>query len=822
MRLFNIAVFGLVLAIGSFTASSAQAAPTRLPTSFNPQKHVYQTGTKVNDKDLDQKIVQETLAGQSVYVVFTVQGDEAFTNDLSSDMAAKLLQTWQVQQGFPADNYVILVLVQNKLHPETWQPWAIVGRKFARLGLSTGDLLSALNKNKGSLNDPAAFAVTSVRDINARISFLTGGSGNGNGNGSGNNGGNNGGSHGGGGMSGTTWVIVGASVIAVILLIVVIVVIVRKKQKEAARKAAEEKLAGIETLKGAVDQAKGPLSACGLSFSPFQSRYDGALELASQARANLEKDPEKAEKLVNQAQGQLNQLIADLKRAVELKNDTVLDGEIKTAEQSVSTTRNREVVWNFPGVSTQPGQTFLLNEQGCNPDQYLVSARSELAAITGSLASGNVSEAEQHWNTGRRACASVADCISRTLAAKERVEQDIATVLRETEQSDKSLVEGIKRAYLAQQFLAANNHLTALQKLIGDRREARSTVQHCAQEMLAVQDELARNDQFVTRDTNVKFDGLFSELLLLQQEVTNPVSDWSKLRARAEAVQSGFRQVRQEIADARSAFEASREALQTLHREFGNARFPDPRFTTMTEASRDQLQRLVGELDQVDRESRGTKKDWVALKNRINETTRSVQTVRTMIDEDNTKWDLIATREQDLAKLTDLRHYTRNIGGRTYNGGEALAAHDQDFSNARDNAKRHADMARHYWAKREWTGLDQELTYLTGEYNKLNLIGWWSVGQMTRDSDDFVAQHYAFSAVGFRDNVVWTQWRDKYVSKQRTNQNGFWEPASYDEWKRGGAGGGDLTRSPDFNGYGGEDPWTAPVPVTPTTPTDAV
>lgn len=810
MRFCKLAVVGLVLAVGSvLMASSAQAAPTRVPTSFNAQKHVYQTGTKLNDKDLEQKLSREALSGQSLYVVFTVQGDEAFTNDLASDMAAKLLQTWQVQQGFPADNYVIVVVVQNKLHPQTWQPAVIVGRKFSRLGLTGGDIASAVNKNKASLTtDPTTFAVATVHDINDRINALTSGSGNGNG------GGNHGGSNG-GGLSGTTWLLIGGGIVGVIVLVVVIFVIVRKKQKEAARKKAEEKLAGIETLKGDVEQAKGPLTVCGLTFAPFQSRLDGALELASQARANLENDPEKAEKLVTDCESRLQSLIRDLKRAVELKNDTVLDGEITAANQSVTDTRGREVVWNFPGVSSQPKQTFLLNEQGCNPDQFLANARTERAAIVTALTAGDVAKADQHWTAGRRACTGVAECISRTMSAKERVEREIATVLRETEASDKHLVDGVKRAYLAQQFISSQTQLSSLERLIADRREARRVVASCAAEKQSVQEELRTNDRYVTLDTNNKFTRLVGELNALQTDVTNPASDWSALRGRAEGVQSGFRQVRQDIADGRSAFDAAQEALRNLNRDFTDARFPDPRFSSMTDASRENLQRLLGELDRLTHEAGGSKKDWKALKTQIGEAGTSVKSLRDMIREDNTQWEKVDGHERQLSKHVDVRHYTRTVGDRSYNGGEALAAHDPDFRAARDNAKRHLQMARHYWTKREWTGLEQELTYLVREYSTLNLIGWWSVGQMTRDSDDLVAQHYAFSAVGFRDNVTWSKWRDKFVSKQAAGHNGVWEPVSYDEWKRGGAGGGDLTRSPDFNGYGGDDPWTAPVPVTP-------
>src|SRR5262245_6097687 len=111
LREIKLAVCGLVVAIASaFLAPAAQAAPTKLPTSFNESQHVYVLpGAKVDiPRDFEKMLVSEaSQQNMKVYVVYTLEGDEALANQFADQCLTKLLQMWSVQQNFPADNYLI-------------------------------------------------------------------------------------------------------------------------------------------------------------------------------------------------------------------------------------------------------------------------------------------------------------------------------------------------------------------------------------------------------------------------------------------------------------------------------------------------------------------------------------------------------------------------------------------------------------------------------------------------------------------------------------------------------------------------------------------
>ena len=88
MRALKLALCGLVIAMSSAVfASAAQAAPTRLPTSFNANQHVYvMPGTKFTaPPNFEQLVVgessQQTL---SPYIIYTQEGDEALAISLPS------------------------------------------------------------------------------------------------------------------------------------------------------------------------------------------------------------------------------------------------------------------------------------------------------------------------------------------------------------------------------------------------------------------------------------------------------------------------------------------------------------------------------------------------------------------------------------------------------------------------------------------------------------------------------------------------------------------------------------------------------------------
>lgn len=804
MRAFKLAIVGLVVALSTaLFAPSAQAAPTRLPTSFNPQKHVYvMPGTNVSlTPDIEQRLISEAAQQNlHVFVVYTLEGDEALTDDFGTQCTTKLLQMWSVQQGFPADNFLLIICVQDKLHADHYVSGAAIGTKPLKLGLKQKDLDGALDKNKGSLSlDPGGFALFVVRDINNRLDELQAG-----------NGGDNGGSNG-PPASTNTWLIIGGVVVGLVIVGVIIFIFVRKKQKAAAHKDALEKLEAVNSLNGDINSAKGPLTAAGLSFTPYEGRLAAAAGFAQKARGVLETDPEQASRLATDAVNTLTALLSDMRRAVELKNDKTLDNDITAARKRISDTRTQEVVWNYPGVKVADKTFFLLNEAGHNPDDHVSRAVSELAAVLTALNAGNVPSAQQHYDACRQACSNAVGTVTATLSAKQRVETSMPTVLTDTTEADKTMADQVKKAYLAQQFNTAAQLMDALKQLIVDRREAKAVVSRCGALSASVKTELRENDRYVSYETTTSYDQFVRELVTLTDEVKLPTGNWAILRSRAESVERGFRQVQSEITSAKVAFDNAREKVRGLRRELNDV---NPPILRLTVPSREKMQSIEDTTSRLEREMTGAKKDWSKIASEAGAAVAAIGELKTWFAEDSHQWDVVGTGQGRFIEVVELARYSRKLQNRLYNAGVALVAHDPQFASHKKAAEEHSRLASHYWARREWVGMNQELSYLSNEVIALNLIGWWNVALMMRDSDDLAAQHYAFQ-MGYRENVTLDLWRDKFVSKQRLTQDGLWLPVDVADWLRTGAGGADFTKAPDFKGFGGTDPWTPPTPTNP-------
>jgi len=793
---------GILLAVVcTLFPSVVFAAPTKLPTSFNPDRHVYVTpGTNVPVTGMEKQVQRSAVP---TFVVFTSQGDEAFTADLALDQTARLLQIWSVQNGWPKDRYLVIIAVQNKLHAEIFCTNIAVGAGLTRLGITDAELKAVLNDaNKFVAVNPNDFALSITQGVADLIDQ---------------HGGNPGGNQGGGGDSsanGKTLLIVGAIVAGLVVVGIIIFLIVRKKQKEAARQATLRKLAEAAGLKADVESTARQLESVGLSFQPFQGQLSHTDNLVSQARQTLDRDPEQAESLANQACEKLTTLLGRLKRAIELKTDTTLDGAIGAARTKVSETRTQSVNFNYPGENASVAERLLLNEPGCNPDEFLTQADRERNAISPALTQGDVDGADGHWHAGRTACTGALSCIERTLSEKQRVETQMGSVIQQCTEFDNDAAQKVKEAYFAQQFVHAAQLMDALKQLIADRAQARAIVARCAQLQRQVGERLQQNERYVSAGTDDKFARLTTQLDSLNRSVNQPTGDWSTLRSSAEQVESQLNLVDQEITGARAAYDGALKAVQLLRAKIEAADFPDANDRHLTGPSRDKLVAISDLIERLEAHIRLSKQDWAAISQEANEGTDQIEDLKKMLVTDTRHWQEIVERGQLIDRLGNGELYTVTLDGRVYNGGVALAVHDRDFTLALSQAHQHLDAAQGCWKRRSFDELARELgEYLQPQLITLHLVGWWSVGQMMRDSDDLAAQHYGFQVIGYRDETTWQLWRDKFIVKQRVDANGIFWPQDVAEWKRTGAGGADLTQAPDFKGYGGSDPWTPPTPT---------
>jgi hypothetical protein len=392
----------------------------------------------------------------------------------------------------------------------------------------------------------------------------------------------------------------------------------------------------------------------------------------------------------------------------------------------------------------------------------------------------------------------------------------MSDVIAQCTDSDQAAAKKVREAYFAQQFVHAAQLMDALKQLIADRAQARAIVARCAQLQQRVGERLEQNDRYVSPGTNDKFARQTSQLESLTRSVNQATADWSALRAGAEEVESALNEVDQEITRSKAAYDTARRTVETLRAKIDGSDLPDPRFNLLTGPSREKMQAVLDLEQRVEAHIKLTKQDWAAIDREAHDGIDQLEDLQKMLATDANHLKELLARRQQVEQLSNGTMYTITLDGRVYNGGVALAIHDPDFTAALSEARRHLDAAEGCWNRRSFEEFAREL----GEYIQPQLatfyeLGWWSVGQMMRDSDDLAAQHYAFQILGYRDDTTWQVWRDKFIAKQHVDAGGIFWPMDVTEWKRTGAGGADLTQAPDFKGYGGSDPWTPPTPTTP-------
>lgn len=175
-KLLRMVLLPLLAVVAIMTGSTAYAADTWLPSRFNPNQHVYiepgltnASNAPVNLTGLEQELVDAGKKhGLQIYFVMAERGTENIPNDqYGTRMVDKVLATWSSQNGWPADDYLILTVFRL---PDDWTKTARgynPGSRLTNFGVSGQVLQDILNSHKARLgrNDVRGY----LRDVGASI-----------------------------------------------------------------------------------------------------------------------------------------------------------------------------------------------------------------------------------------------------------------------------------------------------------------------------------------------------------------------------------------------------------------------------------------------------------------------------------------------------------------------------------------------------------------------------------------------------------------------------------------------------------------------------
>ena len=203
----------------------------------------------------------------------------------------------------------------------------------------------------------------------------------------------------------STMMIVGG-VVAAIVVAVIIAFAVHHHRNEVAKTSGQAHIAACKELQSQVANSKASLSGAGLTFQPYQSRFDDAVRKEKQAEAVLDRDPQQADQIAGDSERELKSVLSDLQLAVQVKGDDSGNTALKTATERVAQTRSQSVSWNYPGSSAGHSERYRLDEAGQNPDTHLGASRRLLGSIQATLEAGQPQEAARILNEAKSEAAS--------------------------------------------------------------------------------------------------------------------------------------------------------------------------------------------------------------------------------------------------------------------------------------------------------------------------------------------------------------------------------------------------------------------------------
>lgn len=592
--------------------------------------------------------------------------------------------------------------------------------------------------------------------------------------------------------------LIGIGIAAVVVIGIIIAVAVNHHNKEAAKTRSQAHLAACRTLETQIHQEKSPLAGAGLSFQPYQGRYDEAVRKEKQAEAILERDPQQADRLADEAETGLKAVLSDCQLAVQVKTDTSGSSSLADASEYVRQAREGQVQWNYPDAAFGGRQErYRFDESGHNPDTHLGACRRLLGTIDAALEAGLPQEAARILSEAKSETAAAKDCIKTELAAKARVEAQISGIRRYSEAEDASLETAVQTAYFQQQFVSAANRMDSLKKQIDDRKETRELLAYCQRLSRDVERSLDDNRDYTPPACDQRYDALRGQITILAESVKQSNANWSGLKSSAQSIEKGLNQVKDEAQEARRDYDEAVLAVKSFRRDYEQAdRNGTPPLTFWSQSSHPEISdpvkdkvRDINDLDtRISRQVKLSKQDWKQIKTDAEAGAKTLSDVKVMVEEDYKKLDQLRDQKDLLKQVTNYDRYTCTVNGKNF---RTLTSRDGEFTSHWDSAGDRYDAAVRAWRARERVGFEDALRSLKQEISTLNNIGWYNLLRTLRTSDDLSAQKIAWEN-GFRDDKSRAEWVDQFVNKRATGPNGLWEPEI-----RSTIGGGSVV-APDF------------------------
>ncbi len=464
---------------------------------------------------------------------------------------------------------------------------------------------------------------------------------------------------------------------------------------KAAFDGTEQNRKDIEALVSAIDALKLRLTAAGLDFTPYQTKYQEVCKERDAALALINGDPLEAlsdTEIVEAAAGELKSKIEDALQIAETRED--IAAKIGQAESQIAEARTTPLTYAYPeakdGDPTGDGKFFTIVADGSNPDVALSDARKADDELFSALRKGDLSQAAKWRDAAYQAIELAKKIVFNTFEAKKLVEKNLGALRQKLGQMTAAIpgaqaslqsltvefpaasFEGeaakLERAktngprvenefgrihdlYFAQDFIGAANLLFQNEEEVGSDskglaeiserlaylRHQRSLAKAKLQELKAQSDalrtRLSKETFFVPAAVDTQFQTAQAPLAQLEKICSEQMSDWPAAVVLAQHVEAEFKSIGESIEASLLAHQSAVQRLNVAKSADAHAESAVNR-NGVRERARTALKLVGTHLGLLEHEFSTPKSDWKALATRADQLKSEAEAAESLANED--------------------------------------------------------------------------------------------------------------------------------------------------------------------------------------------
>lgn len=519
----------------------------------------------------------------------------------------------------------------------------------------------------------------------------------------------------------------------------------------------------ISTTLGEVDAMEQTVVQAGLTFEPYRQREAGIKREADALLADISSDPVGKLADSNRINAGVTDLKGDIQHCLAIKKalpETIAG--TKVVHDRVATLRGAAAGLAYPFIQGEkPGKeaaaTFLLNEDGGNPDAKLQEADSQAQACEAALQAGEWEQAQAAQQAAVLAAVAANAIVDDVLAAKAYVEKRVplvraakdavagklpaarvasdslktnfltANIQGQPEKVENAqgvtngtegVIKTVRDDYFAQNFLNGRKTLKALEsniasadtglaqvharlaELEGLRQHARTTAADAAAKSTALKTKRSAKSFTTAAATDDAHKKLLPKVATLGANVSQDIADWPALASEADDTVAKLVALDRDVEAAEVAYNTAKTKVEAVETKVGEASRAC-NSADVLQPAKDALSTARQELSRLQATLGTEKSDWGALGRSADGKLTVADNAKTLAEQD--KEDAKNARTAYAAAETLINENSNSVVKRSKSGGYRNLSFSQSVGVDLSRALAELAAADQCLRNRQWT-----------------------------------------------------------------------------------------------------------------------